>query len=357
MIERSIEYVAVHTRVRLARNFADYPFPNRLKTESASEIVDTVTGALLGKVEDLTAYDMDALPPEEAEFLFERNMISRALIQNKRVSAALIACDESVSIMLNEEDHVREQVFMLGYDLRRAYERLVSIDEDISQIMPYAFDDRLGYLTSCPTNLGTGMRASVMLFLPGLARLGKLKSLFPKFKRLGLTIRGAFGEGSGAEGYMYQLSNEITLGVSEEEILTCVENAVELLTAEEWKAREELLESGGIFLIDKIMRAYGVLSNCMTLNMSDFLQLITEVKIGVCLGVLSGDLTRLDALLVDMRPANLDHLNGTPLIESERDVFRAEHVHAELRAIGLLTEERWEELYEGGKNASCGISE
>ena len=336
----SFDNVAVSTRMRLARNFEDYPFPNRLRDAESALEISRMLSAALKSVEDFNLHYMDSISPEKAELLKERNLISQALINNRKFSAVLLSHDQTISVMINEEDHIREQYFLNGYDLRRAYERISGIDDIISETIPFAYDKTLGYLTACPTNLGTGLRASVMLFLPALARRDRMRKLVPELKRLGLTVRGAFGEGSSAEGDLFQISNEVTLGVTEEEILSSVEQAVYVVCADELKERERMKKEGGIAFIDKILRAYGVLSNCMTLNTADFMQLMADVKLGVACEILDGNLQELDALLVDMRPANIDRLNGSALSQEDKDIYRAEYIGTALRGMELLTEKK-----------------
>lgn len=334
----AFENIAVSTRVRLARNFADYPFPNRFRDEESSVEIARVLYQELNRVEKMNLYCMNSLSAEQTELLKERNLISQDLIDNRAFSSALISRDEKISVMVNEEDHIREQYFLNGFDLRSAYERIAGIDDIISETIPFAYDEELGYLTACPTNLGTGLRASVMLFLPALARRDKMRFIVPLLKRKGLTVRGAFGEGSGAEGDMYQISNEVTLGFSEAEILDAVETAVTYVAVEELKERARMCIEGGIEFTDKILRAFGLLSNCMTINTKEFMQLMADVKLGVACGVLDGSMQQLDALLIDMRPANIDRLNGSPLTPRERDIYRAEYVGTALRGMELLTE-------------------
>ena len=341
---QTYENVVVSTRMRLARNFADYPFPNKLKDEeTAHEMVRILYGELK-KVESFVLYEMNAVTEEKAEFLKERNLISQDLWNNRKYSAALVSGDESISVMINEEDHIREQYFIHGYDLRRAYERISGIDDIISEIIPFAYDEALGYLTACPTNIGTGLRASVMLFLPALVRYDKMRSVAAELKKIGLTVRGAFGEGSGSEGYMYQISNEVTLGMSELKILEKVENAVAVVAAKEFLYREQLEKELGLDLVDSILRAYGVLSSCMKLSGQEFMKLMTEVKLGVALGILEGDMGLLDSLIVDLRPANINKLNGAALSLEECDIYRAEYVGKALRGMELLTEKRRNDL-------------
>ena len=325
------ESVAVTSRIRLARNFKDYPFPARLfrdphAEEQAGEMIHLLS-AELTSLEDFTLYEMDGISPELAAFLQERNLISRDLLRHRGIAAALVSKDECISVMINEEDHIREQYFLEGFDLRRAYERIAGIDEIISDSIPFAYDAEFGYLTACPTNVGTGMRASVMLFLPALSRRGRMKRITSDLKRLGLTVRGASGEGSGTEGELFQVSNEVPLGVSE----------VELLERGRMKAEE------GIALKDRVMRAYGLLSNCCLIGLSEFSQCIADVKLGVALGYFGRDgdrrddrMQELDQLLTAMRPASIERMNGGTLDETGQCAFRAEYVTKTIRGMELF---------------------
>lgn len=348
-VRESFESVAVSTRMRLARNFADYPFPGRLlkdahAEEQAQEIVRLIAAAL-SEVDQFTLYEMKHAPAERISFLLERNLISRDLVRNRRISAALISSDEIISVMLNEEDHVREQYFMNGFDLPRAYERITGLDDAISESIPFAFDEQFGYLTACPTNLGTGLRASVMLFLPAVSRRGVMaRRIVPELLRLGLTARGAYGEGSGAEGDLFQVSNEVTLGVSEEEILSIVGQAVDSIVEMELLERARMKAESGLVLRDKICRAYGVLTNCRLLEEHEFLRRLADVKLGIALGYLTdgeeddGWMAELDELAVAMRPANINRLNGAPLEKQEQDAYRAEYARKAILAMGLNAE-------------------
>ena len=228
----NIESTVASTRIRLARNLEGYPFPNRLNdAEQAREIVRAVQAAA-SRIRSFRLYRMDVISEDVAQAICDDHLISAQLAANRAFGAALI--DEEgdgedpagkFSIMLNEEDHLREQYILPGLNLPLAYRRLSAVDDELSKTLPFAFDRTLGYLTACPTNLGTGMRASVMLFLPGLTRTNKMDRLILEISQLGHTVRGVYGEGSAAEGYMYQVSNEVTLGVSEDYILNEVQRA------------------------------------------------------------------------------------------------------------------------------------
>lgn len=343
MIDFRYESVAVSSRIRLARNFADYPFPGRLMgdrhaEEQAWEIVRYVS-AQLNDLDVFLFHDIKNLSDERAEYFIERNLMSRDLIRHRGISAALIHRDESISVMINEEDHIREQYFMKGFDLRRAYERISGIDDVISETIPFAYDKTLGYLTACPSNLGTGLRASVMLFLPALFRRGKMPAVEEELKRSGLTVRGALGEGSGAEGQLFQISNEVTLGYSEDEILKSVEEKVSALVGTELKERERMKAVEGIALKDRVMRAFGILSNCCTISESEFTALMADLKLGVAIGYF-GDSTEeddrigeLDELIVEMRPANINLLHGGAVSTEQQNLYRAGFINKKIKKI------------------------
>ena len=340
-VRADYESVAVSSRIRFARNFKDYPFPSRLlrdahAIEQASEITHLVAAELMN-LEKFRLYEMDGIGEDEAALLCERNLISKDLLRNRRISAAVVSEDGSISVMINEEDHIREQYFMKGYDLRRAFERLSGIDDIISDSIPFAYDSELGFLTACPTNLGTGMRASVMLFLPALARRGLMRRILPTLTRLGLTVRGVFGEGSGSEGDLFQISNEITLGLSEEEILFGVEQAVSVIVETELLERSRMKAEEGVRLKDEIYRSYGILTCCGLLSEKELYRRVADLKLGVALGFFgeNADMGALDALSVSMRPASLNALSKQKLSEREAEIFRAEKVGVAVRAMDL----------------------
>ncbi len=343
-IQQKYESVAVSSRIRLARNFADYPFPARLlrdahAEEQAQEIIQLVS-AKLSRLDAFVLYEMKNLSDERAAFLVERNLVSRELISNRRISAALILRDESMSVMINEEDHIRAQYFIRGFDLGKAFERISGIDDAISESIPFAYDDMFGYLTACPTNLGTGLRASVMCFLPAVSRRGLMRRISPELTRLGLTVRGAFGEGSGAEGDLFQISNEVTLGQSEGDILSVVERAVSTVVEFELRERNRMKAEEGLALKDKIMRSYGVLTNACKMDLREFSARISDVKLGVALGYFKDEedddrMRELDDLFVEMRPANINRLNGAPLCKEEQDEYRAEYACIKIRKMQL----------------------
>lgn len=330
----------VSTRIRLARNIEGYPFPSHLKDErQAREIIRLVTSGLsrLDGFQDdqFNVYYMHNITEEQAQILKENHLISPNLIKNSRCAAAIINTDESVSVMINEEDHLREQCILKGFELKTAYDIMSKIDTRISNSMKFAYDEQLGYLTACPTNLGTGLRASVMAFLPALTINGVMPKVYRSISRLGLTVRGVYGEGSEAEGYMYQISNEVTLGVTEDEILTQVEEVVKKVAELEEAERLNLRKSSSALDIkDECMRAYGILTNCAKLTTSELIKLSASVKLGACLGYINvKDVSEIDELVVKMRPANITAAASRQLTAIERDIYRAEYVTKHLKQI------------------------
>ncbi|MBO5927852.1 MAG: ATP--guanido phosphotransferase [Clostridia bacterium] len=318
----------IKSRVRLARNLKGYPF--RVKDPLlARDIIKNVNRAIV-KCGTFNLFYTANLSNTKLEAMKEKHLISSNLIENQ-FGAALISQDESLSIMVNEEDVIREQCFMKGLRLFEAYKMLDKIDDEIIKNLDVAFDEKLGFLTACPTNVGTGLRASVMLFLPALTESGKIGSLENQLSSLGLTIRGLYGEGSDAEGCVYQISNEITLGSSEYDILSVVEDSVERICALERDECERLYAKNHIQTMDKARKAFGILTNAVVLSYSEFLRNIAKVKLGAMLGLIDiEDIEKLDDLIVSVRPFVLCEQFGKDLSPLDRDLVRAEVVSKQL---------------------------
>lgn len=330
-----IDKTVVSTRVRLARNLEGYPFPSHLKDEKQAKEIIRLVSSGLNRLDEFNLYYMDTVSEEVALSLKENHLISPNLIENKRFSAALINREENVAIMINEEDHLREQCIVKGLDLRLAYDTMSEIDNRISRSMKFAYDEQLGFLTACPTNLGTGLRASVMFFLPALTVNGLMPKVIRSVSRLGLTVRGSYGEGSEAEGFLYQISNEVTLGVTEEEILAQVEEVVKKVCDLEEAERENLKKgASALEFRDRCLRSYGILTNCAVLATDELTKLAAYVKLGACLGYIPlNDVSLIDDLVVKMRPSNVNAAAARSLTPTERDVYRAQYVGKYLRKI------------------------
>ncbi len=319
--------VVASSRIRLARNLNGYPFPSHLKSDKqAKEIIRAVSSAI-NKVDEFKLYYMDGIPEEEALNLVENHLVSPLLLKRPAYSAAVINEARNISIMINEEDHLREQCIEKGLSLRSAYATMSGKDNIISRSIQFAYDEQLGYLTACPSNLGTGLRASVMLFLPALTSTLLMPRVIRSANKLGLTVRGMYGEGSQAEGYMYQLSNEVTLGVTEEEIISLVEQVVERVSEMELTERTKLKTGERAMQIkDACLRSYGVLTNCAMMASEEFEKLCANLKLGVCLGYFSSDgIGWIDDLIIRMKPSNLNLIAGRKLSAGERDCYRAEY--------------------------------
>lgn len=331
----NLESTVISTRIRLARNLRNYPFPHTLKDKKQSREIAELLKLPLEQIDDFRLFYLDQTDEDELEMLKENYLISPALIHNRDISAVYINKDENVSIMVNEEDHIREQYFIKGFYLLKGYEYLNGIDDVIGDCVPLAYDERWGYLTACPTNLGTGMRASVMLFLPAITKQPELlHALKQHMKKQGLTVRGVYGEGSEADGYMYQISNEITLGPSEQQILDEVGEAVCKIAEAEIHAREEMCARSPVAVRDACGRAYGILTNCAKLNSREFIKLISEFKLGVCMGLYPVDtMSELDDLIVSMRDSNINRFSKENMNREEREIYRAECVQAKLKSL------------------------
>ena len=325
----------ISSRIRLARNLSGYPFPgDALTVGGADEIIKKVS-VNLEKTGNYKIFQMKTLHPVEIQVLKEKYLVSSDLMDKKEIGAVMISEDESVAVMINEEDHLREQCILKGFKLREAYEKISGIDDVLSEGLDYAFDEDFGYLTSCATNLGTGMRASVMMFLPAIKRLNMEEDLFSDVKKLGLTVRGAFGEGSDAQGSVYQISNQVSLGVSESEILTNVEYTARTLSDIEIKQREAMYEGDPVKIQDQCGRAYGILTNASLLSSQELASLLVDVKLGCYYGILKLDeYEKLEDIEVTMRPAHINMMAREELSSEERDFFRAEFVRKTLRRMG-----------------------
>ena len=323
--------VVLSTRVRLARNLKDYPFPARLNEKGKDEVNAVVKEALLcgERAQEFDYVPMRSLSHTQCVSLAEKHLISPEFASDSAGRALILSKDEDVSIMLCEEDHVRVQVIYPGLSLEAAYEKANAIDEALSQKVSIAFDERLGYLTQCPTNLGTGLRASVMLHLPALARSGAMPRLANTVAKLGLILRGAYGEGSKPVGDLYQLSNQVTLGISETAAIRNLASIANQIITQEKSAREALLKDD--VFIDRIWRAFGILNSAHMLSCNEFMDLVSLVRIGAAEGVLDIPVQTLTRLLVEMQPATLNTAQGRSCTAAERDVLRARAVKDALR--------------------------
>lgn len=323
MIKSDISNYVISSRIRLARNLVKYPFPNKLGYEGGMRVIKEVS-APLTKYLDGNLFLLKNMKPLEIEAFKEKHLISNALSQNINTGGIVLNKDSTMSVMINEEDHVRIQVIKKSLDLQSAYEFADKVDDLISENTEIAFDVHLGYLSSCPTNLGTAMRASVMMFLPALAINRTINNVIFSISKDAMALRGVYGEGTQAEGYMYQLSNQYSLGLSEKEIINTVNNQIYKVAEAEEIARNTLITKNKVELTDMIMRAWGILTNAYKIDTAEFMQNISLIKLGSALNILNVKNTALDEIIIACRPANLTLRYGKDLNVQERDICRAE---------------------------------
>ncbi|MGE5509204.1 MAG: protein arginine kinase [Chitinophagales bacterium] len=317
--------VVISSRVRLARNLDDYPFPRFAKPELLKEVLRQVERATAeAGLQGLSFLPLEKASPLERLALVERHLISPALTEDVETKAVVLSADETVSIMVNEEDHLRLQVLMAGLDLDQAWRLADQLDDYLSTRLKLAYSPRWGYLTACPTNVGTGLRASVMVHLPALALTNQLSRVMGAAAKLGLAVRGLFGEGTAAAGNIFQISNQVTLGRPEEEIVKHLTAVTRQVIEQERAAREALLTQARVAVDDRVHRAFGLLAHARRLDSQEALQLLSDVRLGVDAGLIKNlELRTLNSLLVAIRPAMLQLILGRELSAEERDVERA----------------------------------
>ena len=317
------------TRVRLARNLCGFPFGKKLSNDAANEVIDRIEKALAGK--DYNKQNLDDLSPVATEALVEQHLISREFATKKTPHALFRNDNKSLSLMACEEDHIRLQCILPGLALQDAFRIATECDDLLDASLDIAFDERLGYLTHCPTNLGTGLRASVMLFLPALTAAGGIPTLSRQLAKIGLTMRGLYGEGSESRGYLYQVSNQVTLGVSENEILTRLEKAVMSIIENERRLRE-LTGEAAERRTDRIRRAEGTLRYATLISSEEFFKLFADVKLGIATGdVTSITHEALHTLFINVMPATLTQRSpDAPKNGIERDRARAKFIQQAL---------------------------
>ena len=323
--------ITISSRVRLARNFAGVCFPGRMSAKDAGTLLSDVKMVFFGsnqiKAPDFMYVDMASLDPVDKMMLAEKRLISPDLAASQRPCAAIVSKDEQISVMLNEEDHLRIQCVTPSADIDGAFLRCGEIENIFNERFKIAFDAGFGYLTSCPTNLGTGMRASFMLHLPALVITGHIKSILDACGKIGVAVRGLYGENSEASGNMFQFSNQGSLGRSEDEIITSIKDIKEQIIGHEMKFREELLNKGLIQFEDRVYRALGTLGGARVLSSEEYMKLWSDVRLGVDSGVINDiSIGTLDHMLTLIQPAYIQKMFGRLLNSSERDVQRAKLV-------------------------------
>ncbi len=324
----------ISSRVRLARNIVGYPFASKLDATAAGELIEKVSAPL--ETAGFRKINFADISPVMATSYVERHYVSPDFATKDSPHALLLQENCGLAVMVCEEDHLRIQSILPGLSLEEAYREASRVERRLDEEFDYAYSEQYGYLTHCPTNLGTGMRASVMMFLPALTKGRFMDSLASQLSKLGLTVRGLFGEGSGSAGYMYQISNQVTLGLTEEETLKRLKDAISQITDSERKARRAISGETLEQLTDRIQRAEGTLKYAYRMTSSEFIKLFGDVRFGISLGIIRDiSYEQLGGLLVDVMPATLTlSSENTPKTESARDKLRAQRIQSALTQAG-----------------------
>lgn len=328
--------ICISSRIRLSRNLASLPFPPAADAESAAQVVEEIrsvcrnSGAV--NCPECFFWEISALDELERQFLLERRLASSELIKSKLPAALAVSGDEHCSVMINEEDHLRMQALYPGFQLAECWEKVNSLDDDLGAALPFAWSDELGYLTACPTNVGTGMRASVMLHLPGLVMSDQIAATVHGINKLGMAVRGIFGEGSDNAGRLFQVSNQITLGESEESIIEQLSAVIGQLVEYERRARRSLMEKDRFALLDHVGRSFGLLQNSYKLSAPEAVEALSAVRLGVDLGLFQHlSINTVNELFLELNPGHLQLRSGLVLPEAEQSVIRAKLFRTRLR--------------------------
>lgn len=328
--------IVLSSRIRFARNLDEYNFPTLFTNGEAEAVIGTimerVNNSSLSNGSRLELINMDEIPSLQKRVLVEKHLISPHLAENSLHGACLLSDNEEISIMLNEEDHLRIQCIFPGFQLTEALKAANEIDDYLEEHVNYAFDEKFGYLTSCPTNAGTGLRASVMMHLPGLVLTQQMSRIVPAINQLGLVVRGIYGEGSEALGNIFQISNQITLGKSEEDIVEDLKSVVSQIISQERSAREALAKTSNIQLEDRVFRSFGILANSRIIETKEAAQCLSDLRLGIDMGYIKNiSKSILNELMILTQPGFLQQYAGGPLRPDERDIRRAALIRERLK--------------------------
>ncbi|MDD3839501.1 MAG: protein arginine kinase [Clostridia bacterium] len=324
--------VVLSTRIRLARNLDDIPFPIMMDDITAQQVIERCWQALDNGDQDFKLLRIKDLNDIHKQAYIEKHISSPDLMENPKRSALILKNDQETCVMVNEEDHIRIQSLMSGMQLQKAWKLADALDDQMEERLSYAFTEKLGYLTACPTNVGTGMRASVMVHLPALTMTNYIRGILHTVSKIGLAIRGLYGEGSDAFGNIYQISNQITIGQSEGEIINDLSVVTSQVIERERAARKVLMANKKYEFQDRLYRSYGVLANAKIMTSREFLELMSNVRMGVELGIIDKvDINTLNKLMYELQPANIQILAGKELNDRERDFYRASVLNEKLQ--------------------------
>ena len=318
--------IVLSSRIRMARNIEKIPYPNQADNENLEKVV-TVVRKIINKKEnfDLNFIDMDELSQIDRNILVEKHLISPSHASIDHKKALLLNEYEDMSIMVNEEDHLRIQILMPGLQLENAWEKADETDDSFEEELDFAFSKKWGYLSACPTNMGTGLRSSVMIHLPALYITNNIEKMLGAVSKLGLAVRGIYGEGSESSGNIYQISNQITLGQREKDIIENLKSVTVQIVEQERQARERLMKEDKDFIIDKVKRSYGKLKFAHKISNKEALELLSYLRLGINIGIIDNiKASTLSKLIVLIRPSHLQKYVGKELSSRKRDIKRAE---------------------------------
>jgi protein arginine kinase len=325
--------IVISSRIRLARNIAGYPFLSRANLKQRREVESLLRKTIIERniAQDVSYVNLNKATAIDKLFLVERHLISKEHAEGEGERGVAFGKSETVSLMINEEDHLRIQVIRSGFELKNTWDTIDEIDNILGESLNFAFSSRFGFLTACPTNVGTGMRVSVMLHLPALGMTKHIEKVFNAVGKLGLVVRGLYGEGTKVSGDLYQISNQFALGKSEKEILSIIESVIPRITSYERMARKALVMESKDQLEDRIWRSYGMLKAARMITSEEILQLLSQVRMGVNIGLIDDiEMQTLNELFVLTLPAHLQKLQGCELDSAQRNVIRASYVRKRL---------------------------
>lgn len=325
--------VVISSRIRIARNIEEIKFPQSMNKGEVENITKDILDAIREshKNENYKFYKIGRLSSLEKNMFIEKHLISPNLVQRPGISSFLLRDDEKVTIMINEEDHLRIQTLFPGLNLEEGWKLSNAIDDGLEEYLNFAFDERFGYLTSCPTNTGTGLRASVMLHLPSLVLTGYANNIFQAVGQIGLTVRGLYGEGTKALGNIFQLSNQTTLGETEEEIIQKLKNVAIQIINKEREIRHNLLNTRKVEIEDKVLRSLGILKYSRIISSEESMNLFSNVKMGIDMGIITDvDAKDIINLMMLTQPASLQAYFKEDLKTHERDMKRAELIREKI---------------------------
>ncbi|MBC2604259.1 protein arginine kinase [Puniceicoccus vermicola] len=328
--------IILSTRIRLARNLAGHIFPNQSTDENRNEVFEVCRKAIEGAegMDSSVSLRMEDISEMERKILVERHLVSRELIESQSGAGVVINGDQSCAVMINEEDHLRIQSMLAGFHLDKVWTTINALDNSLEETLDFAYSEDLGFLTACPSNVGTGLRASVMMHLPGLVITKNMEKVIRAVNQIGLVVRGWLGEGSDASGSIFQISNQQTLGESEEAILKRLANVLKTVRVQEENARMRLLQTDRNRILDRIGRAYGILRNGHLLSSGEGMSLLSLIRLGTDFGMFPKDTRCLvDRLFIEAQPAHVQYLAESEIESAARDALRASSARRNFSAI------------------------